>query len=280
MKPMNSLVNAVLPRTLLIHRQYTELAKAFKAARVPFILLKGIALIECFPELMPGRNMEDMDILVPPEKLETAKKLLETLGYWPAPQDPSAHIHTSQPVAVDLIDRLWYLNEREHNELWLSGSKQLPDGGRVLNPVDFYLHVFAHGAIHHANTDAKWRSDLAIIDSRWHVSGLPLLNQKLRLFGWEELYKWLLFARPPHGLKTRLMLKLSSQKSGHIARVLMLRRKMLAEFLAGMFFPSDDFISGRYNIHSAPRVLAWRLARPFVLCKDAVCTASKLFFHQ
>jgi hypothetical protein len=268
---MNNLASAVLPRTLLIHRQYCQLSKAFSSAGIPFILLKGVALIESLPHAMRIRNMEDMDIMVPKEKLSDARELLSKLGYWPAPQDPCAHIHISQPVAIDLIDRLWYLTNLENEELWISGSTLLPNGGRILNPVDFYVHVFAHGAIHHANSGNRWKEDLALIDNRWHVIGLPALNQRLRMLGWEELHNFLIKGKAPHGLRTRFMLGLASPKAGYIARALMLRNQMLLGFLQKTIFPDTSFIRGRYNAQSWWQVCALRALRPFVLCKEVFC---------
>ncbi len=275
---MSDLITAVLPRTLLIHRQYGELAKAFTSARIPFMLLKGVAFIECFPDLMRSRNMEDMDIMVPPAKYESARKVLANLGYWPAPQDPAAHIHISQPVAVDFCDNLWYLDQAENEALWSSGSTPLGDGSRVLNPVDFYVHIFAHGAIHHANASSRWKQDLAVLNDRWHVAGLPALTERLRMLGWEELHDFLLKGRTPHKFHTRIMLRLSAPKAGHIARVLMLRRKMLGKFLLEIFFPDSHFIRGRYDAQTDAQVLLWKAMRPFLLLKDVLITAYRHVF--
>ncbi|OGS22802.1 MAG: hypothetical protein A2252_10780 [Elusimicrobia bacterium RIFOXYA2_FULL_39_19] len=242
-------------RNLRIHAQLYELLKEFSRAGIEVILLKGIALIELFPDYMHEREMEDMDLLIKPSKIKKVREIIKALGYKKAPLDPDAYYREGTLAAIDITDALWYLSTEENADLW-KHSLKIPVQSAVsdvfyLNPVDFYIHVQAHARIHHAKNDEKWQKDLAILKEKFKDNltdtGLDIWIQK-------------------YGLSKALSVSVTDiPRIGHISRFafLPLKKKMIYLFKA--IFPSNDFLLNRYDLKNVFEITLYRFSRPFLL---------------
>ncbi len=181
----------ILARNILILNQLEEIASAFSKNNISAVLLKGAALIVSFPAYSGIRNMEDIDMLVRPNDITAAKDTLSSMGYTPAPEDPCGMINPTKPAPVDLSDNMWYLDRKENETLFNESLQFIFDGfsGRLsrLKAEDFYIHVLAHGAIHHAEADPKWKEDLLLIRENWGKSiNWREVENKLKLYGFQK----------------------------------------------------------------------------------------------
>jgi len=264
----------LLARNLLIRRQLQEIAAALHSAAIPVALLKGAALVECFPSYSAVRAMDDIDLLFKPSDIEPARRALESLGYKPVDNDPWAFSHPRQPAAVDISDGLWYMNAAENKKLFKECEnhplKQLSPRMFHLPPDEFYLHVMAHAAIHHACKETMWQNDLNLLRANWErETAQATLRHKLDAYGLNEAMAWFTPQHPRVRPLTARIYRLIATKDipqkGHILRFLLLPTKKKAAYLLRTLFPSRQFIMYRYNVRSAPAVTALRILRPFIL---------------
>lgn len=73
----------------LLSNTLHDLLKLFSEADIPVVVLKGISLVEIIYGHFSLRPLIDLNLLIPKEKLELAKRLLLKEGYTIQPQDPS-----------------------------------------------------------------------------------------------------------------------------------------------------------------------------------------------
>jgi len=264
----------LLARNVLIHRQLSELATALHSAAIPVVILKGAALVECFPSYAGDRAMDDIDILLRPPNISAARETLVSIGYTPLKSDPWAFTHGAHPAAVDISDGLWYMNKRENETLFRECANyplaHLSPSAFHLPPDEFYLHVLAHAAIHHAKKETKWQNDLNLLRSNWKSeTAAETLRHKLDAYGLNEAMAWFTpkhsRARPLTARLYRLITTKDIPQKGHILRFLLLPTPKKTAYLIRTLFPSTAFIKYRYNLKTPTAIAAYRLARPLLL---------------
>lgn len=260
--------NLIISRNILIFNQLEDIHRAFAASNIYFIVLKGAALISLIPEYSFERVMEDIDILIKPEDVKSAKNILLNIGYKPAPEDPWAFINPKNTAYIDIIDNLWYLTKRENISLW---NKSLPlDGSHhfaMRLPYDeFYIHTLAHAALHHAVKESKWLNDINLIKIKWgDVIDWQKVDIKLKKYG---LYKPVQIFLGKENVKSILynyILKTNNPLKGHVSRFVFMPFILKIKYLASTLFPSDEFLVKRYNIKNNSLVFLYRLLRPLIL---------------
>jgi hypothetical protein len=163
----------------LLHRVRPVLA-ALAAAGIPVILLKGAGITASFRDSVDLRPMDDVDIMVPPDRLAQVVDMMATLGWRPKEMPPcsaaemSALTHTagwpfvdSDGTELDLHWRALNLDGRIGNDLgfWqratparLAGQQAL-----VLAPADQLLHVCVHAVAWAGFSNLRWAADAALI---------------------------------------------------------------------------------------------------------------------
>jgi len=185
-----------------------QLTGALAAVDVPSVLLKGAALaFTLYPD--PARRpIGDIDVLVHPEHVAVALRVLGLLGYAPAPNGPAASIVArialgdartlarrcqvtmlrgardaqQLPMQVDLH---WSLNSRallrrtmdaawfwDHVRPAAGAQPRLPGALRVLGDEAQLLHLCAH-TLQHGIPRLRWTYDMALLLARrplaWEV---------------------------------------------------------------------------------------------------------------
>lgn len=139
----------------LLSNALHDLLKLFSDADIPVIVLKGISLVEIIYGHFSLRPLIDLNLLVPKEKLESAKRLLLRNGYTIQPQDPAQgrlfpqlHLEKRRDFEVHILlqwhivnwprihafdlPRIW----REVQSIRLSGCDTL-----IPSPVDLVLYL-------------------------------------------------------------------------------------------------------------------------------------------
>lgn len=149
---------------------------------VPFIVLKGAALVAQYVSDLTLRPMSDIDILVPKERLADAVEVLAAMNLMPGGMSPSqllanGRLQASLPgwpffgpdkQEIDLHWKLLHLDRRSQaddgfwqacHEVSLMGARV-----RVLDPAHQLLHICAHGAQPVAGAALQqWPADAALI---------------------------------------------------------------------------------------------------------------------
>jgi hypothetical protein len=150
-------------RSLFIATTLQRVVDALRAADVPAMLLKGAALVETVYADPAQREMLDLDVLVPADRLEAANDALATLEYLPRPvpgesaQTPNAtepHDHHGPPLvgeehvlAVELHHHIAIAGEGERFDMdgmWLRARESRRGDHLLPSPEDLLLHVCLH----------------------------------------------------------------------------------------------------------------------------------------
>ena len=148
--------------------QLMQLAKtvhgAFATAAVPVMALKGSALVAHRFVDRSVRPMEDLDILVPPDRVADAMDVLERLGMRASPfrrdsllqrvvpqaELPGSAFRTADGDYVDLHWNAMHLDRRRDADVQMwQRSRPIDFEGapiRVPDPVDLVLQICGHGA--------------------------------------------------------------------------------------------------------------------------------------
>jgi hypothetical protein len=144
-------------RNLYIRASLGRALAALAAADVPALLLKGSALLEtCYPD-PAQRELLDLDLLVPPDRIEAGARALADLGYEAESEGedgPRLERHHDAPlvddrrvVAVELHRHLTIAGEGNRfaiDEFW-QRARPAPDGQHLLPAgADLLLHVCLH----------------------------------------------------------------------------------------------------------------------------------------
>ena len=166
-------------RNSVLAAETVRLQRALKTADIPVLVLKGVALAQLAYGSLGAKHARDIDLLVPPERAETAMQLLEREGYVlssPAKQlsDRQRHsvvryarevelVHSDSHLIVELqwraMDNPLLLRDVDAHSA--AQSVTLSDGATVqtLRQEDLFAYLCVHGA-HHAWSRLKWLADV------------------------------------------------------------------------------------------------------------------------
>ena len=152
-------------RSMFMTSALRRVVETLAEAGMPALLLKGAALVETAYPDPAEREMLDLDILVPAERLEAASAALEPLGYRPHPGDRTegaatvamqlpldthhgpALVSGDRLLAVELHRHIALAGEGQRFEIGDLWSRARPSArGRHLlpSPEDLLMHVCMH----------------------------------------------------------------------------------------------------------------------------------------
>jgi len=164
---------------MLFHHA-ADIVQSLKEAGVRVMLLKGVATVLAYYRNEYGiRPMDDCDILVPREQVETAFARLRETGWTPKTLSPSlltpeiipykhaAHFRGPAGRQLDLHWHLFYecLQPDADDDFWRN-AVSLDFKGLdvlVLNPADQLLHVCMHGMRWNTVPSIRWIADAMAI---------------------------------------------------------------------------------------------------------------------
>lgn len=163
---------------LLRRRELDELAATLAGQSIPVMALKGLALIESVYVDIGSRPMDDIDLLVPVDRIDEAYSLLSASGYRPLPAD------RSKPPA---IQGHWHyrklIHERGHSSVEL--HRHVANGCPNFSIGDFFRRarpsergpyslpeaadLMLHGALHFTwdRRLGSWRALGQLADLAW-----------------------------------------------------------------------------------------------------------------
>lgn len=215
----------ILARNIIIHNYIEQISNECSKQGIRFILLKGAALIELFPEYSFEREMEDIDVLVEEKFYNKFIDILQKLGFKQSQTDPNVMYFND--IKIDVTTKLWYLNKKENTKVIKSAIK-LKDNIYVLSPLEMLRNILYHAYIEHNYLDSKWEKDIEILKKYYRLEFSFKFPKIVDFF-----------------------LKLNIYHKGHIVKFLFLPwHKRLCHFFY-YIFPSTEFMLKRYNVRFA-----------------------------
>ncbi len=178
-KKLAALALRIARQNLSYAAETIRLQRAFEAANITVLALKGIALAQLVYGSIKAKDSSDIDLLISSDQVEAALLVLEREGY--ALSHPAERLSKTQRRAVFRYAREVQLIRRDHksrlelqwratnNPLLLKGIDAnspaqlvwLGDGMciRTLAQEDLFAYLCVHGA-QHAWSRLKWLADL------------------------------------------------------------------------------------------------------------------------
>ncbi len=136
------------------------MAEALHPARIPVLLMKGSAYLMADLPPLPGRNIGDLDIMVPEDAIEDAEAALKANGWISVKAKGSYddqyyrdHMHELPPLAherrggvIDLHHNILPRTARlsPQPERMFEHAVDVADGVSVMGPADMMLHCATH----------------------------------------------------------------------------------------------------------------------------------------
>ena len=148
-------------RNLFLAAAQRQVLDALSAAGVPAMLLKGAALVETVYDDPALREMLDLDILVPPDRMDAANAAVEALDYTPlaadegmdasrrsmTPHHDPALIAAEQVLAVELHRHIAIAGESSGfgiDDVWQRARRSAIGTHLLPAPEDLLMHVCLH----------------------------------------------------------------------------------------------------------------------------------------
>jgi len=150
---------------LFLFAEFRKIAEALQARDIPVVVLKGMHLAAAVYGEIGMREMEDMDILVPRDRLQAAADTLGALGYvskepldvefWAQKQHHLPRLRNASNTVVEVHWSVtWPGDSRalsDLEDLWTRAQPLTIAGCEVLglSPEDLLLHLCIHASFQH-----------------------------------------------------------------------------------------------------------------------------------
>ncbi|MGB0383492.1 MAG: nucleotidyltransferase domain-containing protein [Ardenticatenaceae bacterium] len=166
-------------RNQLLFAQGADLLRAFHEAGIKTMILKGAALVSRHYEHASQRPMNDFDVLVPTEQVQTALMILKKRHWTPKFSSyekftptylSTRHAHGFEDAKKSGFDLHWNVliecsGPDADDEFWQGGVSTHVQGvpTLALNPADQLLHVCVHGIRWNPIPPLRWVADVMTI---------------------------------------------------------------------------------------------------------------------
>lgn len=272
-------------------RELVRIARAFEAAGIRHLFIKGIALSIQLYRDPAARGGRDIDLLVERERTGDAEAILRDLGYVPPihaspvrpdedrPPKERGWVHGESRILVELHDRLCEnhaLLPWSFEALWAERETVTIAGVAVpaMAPRRLPIYLAVHG-IRHGWQRLMWLTDLAVVldsDAAWEGAVATAAKEGLEGMmlhvGW-ALHHWLARPVPPAVLArgarridvrllNRLVARFHDGPQWYEARP----RNSLRRFIAGSVWSRSITYTMKPSRHFWGRQLAWDLSSP------------------
>lgn len=172
-------LQATLANTIIC-RECARLLERCRQARIPIVLLKGVALANSLYPDSAARALGDIDVLVHAEDLARMRDLILDSGYTVRPdlsekfrdefESAQTYVRTAEPsLVVDVHRHLFnvpYFRESIALDwFWDSTTPVRVEGqeGLMFGPTAQLLHLSGHYAFHHQTEGLRWLYDLVLL---------------------------------------------------------------------------------------------------------------------
>ena len=166
-------------RNIYLFSELKTILRRFEVAGIPNILLKGCALSKEIYGGVALRPVTDMDLLVHPGEIESALKVLKSLGYDSLMPERGVNssllfenevllakpgpIRTVIEIHWSLLDSPYYQHYLDMNWFWQTAAKLDFFGAPtfIFSPEAQLLHLCSHLMLHHSGRRLLWQHDIA-----------------------------------------------------------------------------------------------------------------------
>lgn len=270
---MTRVPSTALAYNLYLKHDLQQVSRAFAERRIPWMVIKGVALAETVYRGLAERPMVDNDIVVPKERVVEAHRVLLALGFYDRPQctlelalgaDYEHQMHYTHPDVETGMELHWHLYPPELFRGSVGDYFQRAVTRRLtgiyiltLSNEDRLLQAATHWAAHGLCKP----SVLTDIELLWnlqelaeHALVLELLTRTLRAVGAFHVFALALLLLEQHGrLQRSVPDSLRSRRAEAFARVHAAR-------LARVMTPEGGPVSTTEE-HQL-RLLSWALLSP------------------
>ncbi len=195
LEQMNSVLLQTTMRNLSLLAEFRQLVNEFGENAIEVIALKGIYLAATVYPQIGLRHMRDIDLLVSPQDMLEAVRIMQSLGYKPEREITELDLSfkyahhlplftKNKKLRVEIHARLTISSDQhgEKSQLWWKGRQTVQIAGvtaEVLAPLDLILHLCIHISYHHCfKVDLRHYYDLVAVICFWGKE-----------FDWDELVR-------------------------------------------------------------------------------------------
>jgi hypothetical protein len=282
--------------------QFHRLAALFERAHIPFLVLKGLAVLMQLYGIRGTRPLSDVDLLVHETDLAAIDTILTEAGYSRQIDGNPCYASPENGLAFDLVTTLWYLDEQGLAGLWADARPHVlpPRTVSLLAADDLLIHLTAYAVIHRGALTPAWEQDLRLLLLRetidWtavtrkagqyslstplfygltylhdRMPALPIPESSLRALapaGW--------FERSLYRLLRRLVTAQPVPELGHFLIRLTGPAASQWSALRLTFFPPGSFLGYRYGTAAARHPVLTRCRRMIGLACAASVLAARI----
>lgn len=282
--------------------QFHALATLFERARIPFVVLKGLAVLLQLYGIRGTRPLSDVDLLVHEADLGRIDHILTEAGYTRQIDGNPCYASPGNSLAFDLVTSLWYLDEQGLAELWANARPRVlhPHTVSLLAADDLLIHLTAYAVIHRGALTPAWEQDLRLLllretidwtavtrTARQYSLSVPLLygltylrHRRPTLPIPESALQALTpagcFERSLYWLLQRLVTAQPIPELGHFLIWLTRPAGGTWPSLRQIFIPSSAFLGYRYGTAAARRPVLTRCRRMIDLTGAALVLTARI----
>ncbi len=218
-------------------REMIRIREKSRRAAIPFVLLKGMALLATTYRDIGLRKMDDMDLWVPPKEIGRFSELLESIGFLQDDLYPSTFrrgrvvvdLHTD-PLGADRIRFRRFLLRTKASFLFKRAEPVSMMGSVFRCPTDFdQLVLLSAHALKHGLHRLVWMADIVNLVDRWESGDWNSFTKSCRKTGGERMVGSVLYAMEMLCEKkvfpTRTAGRLKNRQSLADQRLLHIRKK-------------------------------------------------------
>jgi hypothetical protein len=281
-----------------IINELNNLSSLFVKEDIPFIPLKGAALILKVYNDIAHRPMDDIDLLVDEDDIKKTNDILLSNGYSPTEVEyrlcwrrfGGKREYIKENFLIDLHfckknlknNRKDFLYSRIINEMRFINIKE--KNITIPSPEDLITHLLYHMTYHHFYLRLIWLFDiLKILEKNrdnlfWEALQEKIINLNLIQPAYYTLMEikslfcapvpdWFISSITPSKNYFGILMKIGKREMiGHTVKFLKipgLKNKFL--FLFGAFFPNMDYLKLHYNTNSTLITFLYFIFRPFFI---------------
>lgn len=162
--------------------EYELVGLTFEQTGIDCILLKGADLLSRLYGVRGTRPLSDVDLLVHEEDLPAIHRLLLEAGFTQQIDGNPAYLSPRSGLSLDLISKLWYLDEEGLAALWKRArTRQL---GQItvkqLASDDLLLYLIVYSVVHRGYLSHSFFTDLQLLIQKEPLHWPRLVEESIR----------------------------------------------------------------------------------------------------
>ncbi len=162
--------------------EYEIVGRVFQRQGIDCILLKGADLLSRLYGMRGTRPLSDVDLLVHERDLPAIHRLLLEAGFTQQIDGNPAYLSPRSSLSLDLISKLWYLDEAGLAALW-ERARIRPLGQLTVKQLasnDLLLYLIAYSVVHRGHLSPSFFTDLRLLIEKEPLHWPTLIEESIR----------------------------------------------------------------------------------------------------